>query len=80
YCLIILMVANTCFTGFNILASIMSKDNYLPEQLQRVGDRFAFRNGIIMLTILSAILVIIFDAKVSLLIPLYAFGVFIELT
>ncbi|AJI44870.1 APC family permease [Francisella tularensis subsp. novicida] len=79
-CLILLMAANTCFTGFPILASIMSKDNYLPEQLQRVGDRFAFRNGIIMLTILSAILVIIFDAKVSLLIPLYAFGVFIAFT
>ncbi|MDE4940470.1 amino acid permease, partial [Francisella tularensis subsp. holarctica] len=56
------------------------KDNYLPEQLQRVGDRVAFRNGIIMLTILSAILVIIFDSKVSLLIPLYAFGVFIAFT
>lgn len=38
------MAANTCFMGFPILASIMSKDNYLPEQLQRVGDRFAFRN------------------------------------
>ncbi|MDE4967780.1 amino acid permease, partial [Francisella tularensis] len=72
--------ANTCFTGFPILASIMSKDNYLPEHLQRVGDRFAFRNGIIMLTILSSILVIIFDAKVSLLIPLYAFGVFLAFT
>ncbi|MDE5018854.1 APC family permease, partial [Francisella tularensis subsp. holarctica] len=69
-CLILLMASNTCFTGFPILASIMSKDNYRPEQLQRVGDRFAFRNGIIMWTILSAILVIIFDAKVSLLIPL----------
>ena len=79
-CLILLMAANTCFTGFPILASIMSKDNYLPEQLQRVGDRFAFRNGIMMLTALSAILVIIFDAKVSRLIPLYAFGVFIAFT
>ncbi|MBD5784327.1 amino acid permease, partial [Francisella tularensis] len=68
------------FTGLPILASFMSKYNYRPEQLQRVGDRFSFRNGIIMLTILSAILVIIFDAKVSLLIPLYAFGVFIAFT
>ncbi|WP_432773147.1 APC family permease [Francisella salimarina] len=79
-CLILLMAANTCFTGFPILAAIMSKDNYLPEQLQRLGDRFAFRNGILILTILSAILVIIFDAKVSRLIPLYAFGVFIAFT
>lgn len=75
-CLILLMAANTCFTGFPILASIMSKDNYLPEQLQRVGDRFAFRNGITMLTALSAILVIIFDAKVSSLIPLLCFWCF----
>ncbi|RUS68810.1 hypothetical protein EGW08_023428, partial [Elysia chlorotica] len=79
-CLILLMAANTCFTGFPTLASIMSKDGYLPEQLQRIGDRFAFRNGIVMLTLLSALLVIIFRAKVSELIPLYAFGVFIAFT
>ena len=79
-CLILLMAANTCFTGFPTLASIMSKDQYLPEQLQRVGDRFAFRNGIMMLTVLSAILVVIFEAQVSKLIPLYAFGVFIAFT
>ncbi|QIV93872.1 APC family permease [Allofrancisella frigidaquae] len=79
-CLILLMAANTCFTGFPTLASIMSKDGYLPEQLQRVGDRLAFRNGIVMLTLLSATLVIIFEAKVSKLIPLYAFGVFIAFT
>lgn len=71
-CLILLIAANTCFTGFPIL-------DYLTEQLQRVGDRFAFRNRITMLTALSAILFIIFYAKVSRVIPLYAFGVFIAL-
>lgn len=79
-CLILLMAANTCFTGFPTLASIMSKDGYLPEQLQRVGDRLAFRNGIIMLTVLSAVMVTVFEAQVSELIPLYAFGVFIAFT
>ncbi|AIT09534.1 amino acid transporter [Candidatus Francisella endociliophora] len=79
-CLILLMAANTCFTGFPTLASIISKDGYLPEQLQRVGDRFAFRNGIIMLTALSGVLIVIFEAEVSRLIPLYAFGVFIAFT
>ena len=79
-CLILLMAANTCFTGFPTLASIMSKDGYLPEQLQRLGDRLAFRNGILILTIMSAVVVILFDAKISDLIPLYAFGVFIAFT
>lgn len=79
-CLILLMAANTCFTGFPTLASIMSKDGYLPEQLQRVGDRLAFRNSIILLTCTSAVLVIVFEAQVSKLIPLYAFGVFIAFT
>ena len=78
--LILLMAANTCFIGFPTLASIMSKDGYLPEQLQRVGDRLAFRNGIIMLTLLSAVMVVMFEAQVSKLIPLYAFGVFIAFT
>ncbi len=52
----------------------------MPEQLQRVGDRLAFRNGIVMLTLLSAVMVIMFEAQVSKLIPLYAFGVFIAFT
>ena len=61
-CLILLMAANTCFTGFPTLASIMSKDGYLPEQLQRVGDRLAFRNSIVMLTLLSAVMAVMFEA------------------
>ncbi|MFC4892343.1 APC family permease [Pseudofrancisella aestuarii] len=79
-CLILLMAANTCFTGFPRLAAIISKDGYLPEQLQKLGDRLAFKNGIILLTILSGILIIVFNANVTDLIPLYAFGVFVAFT
>ncbi len=79
-CLILLMAANTCFTGFPTLASIMSKDGYLPKQLQSLGDRLAFKNGIMLLAMLSAILIVVFRASVTELIPLYAFGVFIAFT
>ena len=78
--LILLMAANTCFTGFPTLAAIISKDGYLPKQLQNVGDRLAFKNGIIVLSLISAIFIILFNANVNLLIPLYAFGVFIAFT
>lgn len=79
-CLILLMAANSCFMGFPRLASIMSGDGYLPKQLQSIGDRLAFKNGILLLALLSAVLIILFRANVTELIPLYAFGVFIAFT
>ncbi|TNF69242.1 MAG: APC family permease [Gammaproteobacteria bacterium] len=78
--LVLLLAANTSFTGFPLLASIISRDGYLPKQLQNVGDRLAFGNGIVILAVLAAILIIHYDANTSALIPLYAFGVFLAFT
>ena len=47
--LILVLAANTAFNGFPVLASILSRDGYLPRQLHTRGDRLAFSNGIIML-------------------------------
>ncbi len=79
-CLILLLAANTSFAGFPILASMISRDGYLPKQLQNVGDRFAFSNGIILLALLAIILIILFNADTNALIPLYSIGVFLAFT
>ncbi len=79
-CLILLLAANTSFAGFPLLASMISRDGFLPRQLQNVGDRLAFSNGIFALAVFACVLIIIFDANTSALIPLYSIGVFLAFT
>ncbi len=79
-CLILLLAANTSFAGFPLLTSMISKDGFLPRQLQNIGDRLAFSNGIIALAIFACVLIIVFAANTSALIPLYSIGVFLAFT
>jgi hypothetical protein len=44
------------------------------------GDRLAFSNGIMLLGLAAAVLLVIFQAQVTRLIPLYILGVFISMT
>lgn len=78
--LILVLAANTAFHGFPMLVSVLVKDQYLPRQLATRGDRLAFSNGIILLAVAAATLVIIFDARVTVLIQLYIVGVFVAFT
>jgi len=78
--LILILAANTAYADFPMLISVVSKDGYAPRQLHTRGDKLAYDNGIIVLSIISIILVIIFKAEVTLLISLYAVGVFISFT
>jgi amino acid transporter len=78
--LILFLAANTAFNGFPSLASILARDGYLPRQLHTRGDRLAFSNGILMLSVTAIALVLIFSASVTALIQLYVVGVFISFT
>ena len=77
---ILILAANTSFAGFPRLASIMARDRFLPRQLYNVGDRLVFSNGIILLALMAALLVVVFKGDTHLLIPLYAVGVFLSFT
>lgn len=77
---ILVLAANTAFADFPRLAAIVARDGYLPRQFVSRGDRLVFSNGIIILAVLAGTLLIGFDADVSLLIPLYAVGVFTSFT
>ena len=79
-CLILIIAANTSFSAFPILASILSKDGFLPAQFKNKDERLAFRNGIIILALLAIGLIFLFDADTSSLIPLYSIGVFLAFT
>jgi amino acid transporter len=78
--LILLMAANTSYAGFPRLAALQAGDGFLPRQLTFRGGRLVFSWGIVALGILASILVILFDARTTALIPLYAIGVFLSFT
>ena len=78
--LILSVAANTSFAGFPRLAAILAGDSFLPRQLKQLGDRLVFANGIIFLSIGTAILIIVFHGDTHLLIPLFAVGVFMAFT
>jgi len=78
--IILVMAANTAYSGFPMLISIMAKEGYAPRQLSMRGDRLSYDNGIIMLSVVALILIIGFRAKVTSLMGLYAIGVFISFT
>lgn len=77
---ILLLAANTAYADFPRLASILARDGFLPRQLSAIGDRLVFTNGIVMLAVLAIILVVAFGGNTSLLVPLYAVGVFLCFT
>ncbi len=78
--IILVMAANTAYSGFPMLISLMAKEGYAPRQLSMRGDRLSYDNGIILLSIVASILMIVFKAKVTSLLGLYAIGVFISFT
>lgn len=78
--MILVLAANTSFSGFPILASIMAQDKNMPRMFSNRGERLAFNNGIITLGALASILLIVFHGRTEALIPLYAIGVFSSFT
>jgi amino acid transporter len=78
--LILVLAANTSFADFPRLASLLALDRYVPRQLATRGDRLVFSNGIVILAVLAALLIVIFSGETHALIPLYAVGVFIAFT
>jgi amino acid transporter len=78
--LILVIAANTSYADFPRLSSFLAADDFLPHQFKDKGYRLVHSNGIIMLTIASAALILIFSAETTRLIPLYALGVFASFT
>ena len=77
---ILVLAANTSFADFPRLASFHAEDSFMPRQLTKRGHRLVFSNGIIFLAVTAAFLVVLFQADVTHLIPLYAIGVFTSFT
>jgi hypothetical protein len=78
--LILVLAANTSFADFPRVASFLARDGFVPRQFANRGDRLAYSNGILILTVLSVTLLVVFRGETHALIPLYAVGVFLSFT
>lgn len=75
---ILIMAANTAFADFPRLGALHAGDGFLPRQLTYRGSRLVYSRGIVTLAVIASILIVIFQASVTRLIPLYAIGVFLS--
>jgi amino acid transporter len=75
--LILSVAANTSFAGFPRLAAVLSQDGFLPRQLTGLGDRLVFANGILLLSLATGALIVVFNGDTHALVPLFAVGVFL---
>ena len=74
------LAANTSFGGLPVLASLLSRDHFLPHLFRVRGDRQMYSNGIITLAVFAAVLLVAVDGDTQRLIPMFAIGVFTGFT
>jgi len=77
---ILTLSAETSYSDFPRLASLLARDRFLPSQFAFRGDRLAFSVGIVFLAVLASVLLIAFKGDTNQLINLFAVGVFISFT
>ncbi len=77
---ILLLAANTGFTGFPRLASVLANDRFMPRHFADVGSRLAFNTGIVALAVVAGAILAAFGGSVNALVPLYTIGVFLAFT
>jgi Amino acid permease len=78
--LILSVAANTSFMDFPRLSSVLARDRYLPNQFIHLGDRLVYSNGIMILSLLTGFLIVVFKGDSHALVPLFAVGAFLAFT
>jgi amino acid transporter len=77
---VLALSANTAFADFPRLCRAIAQNNYLPHSFATRGRRLVYTQGILVLSVLAAVLLIIFGGVTDRLIPLYAVGAFLAFT
>jgi amino acid transporter len=77
---VLCLSANTGFADFPRLCRTVALDGYLPHLFAYRGRRLVYNTGILVLTALSAVLLIAFKGVTDNLIPLFAVGAFLAFT
>ena len=78
--LVLLLAADTAYNDFPRVMFLLARDRFAPTTFLKMGDRLAFNNGIVVLSIVATFVFVAFGGNTSSLIPLYAVGVFLAFT
>jgi hypothetical protein len=78
--LVLCLSANTSFADFPRLCRAVAENGYLPRSFSNQGRRLVYSEGIWLLAVLSAVLLIAFNGVTDRLIPLFAVGAFLAFT
>jgi amino acid transporter len=78
--LVLCLSANTSFADFPRLCRAVAVDDYLPHSLAARGRRLVYSEGIVVLAVFAAALLILFGGVTDRLIPLFAVGAFLAFT
>jgi amino acid transporter len=78
--LVLSLSANTAFADFPRLCRAIAQNNYLPHGFAQRGRRLVYTQGILVLALLTAALLVLFRGVTDRLIPLYAVGAFLAFT
>ena len=77
---VLALSANTGFADFPRLCRVIAQDGFLPSGFAHRGRRLVYSQGILVLAVLSAGLLIGFGGITDHLIPLFAVGAFLAFT
>ncbi|MBV9404075.1 MAG: APC family permease [Acidobacteriaceae bacterium] len=78
--LVLIFSANTAFADFPRVCRVIAEDHFLPISFATRGRRLVYSQGILVLALLTAVLLITFGGVTDRLIPLYAVGAFLAFT
>lgn len=78
--LMLSLSANTAFADFPRLCRAIAEDGYLPRFFALCGRRLVYTEGVLVLAVLSALILIAFGGVTDRLIPLFAIGAFLAFT
>jgi len=74
---ILALSANTAFADFPRLCKAVAHDGFLPHSFGLRGRRLVYSQGIFVLAVLAAVLILLFRGVTDKLIPLFAIGAFL---
>jgi len=78
--IVLILAANTSYSGFPIMASVMAEHRFMPNMFTNRGDRLVFNNGILALSVMAAFFVLVLRGDTTNLIAPYSAGVFLGFT
>jgi amino acid transporter len=77
---ILMLAANTAYNDFPRVLFLLARSRHAPRLFLQIGDRLAFSNGAIALSLAAGAIFVVFAGNTASLIPLYAIGVFMAFT